>query len=124
METVWPPELEGSSDVYTVPSQCWKCASYQWDLSLCVCILVNIIFFIGLTTRTIGADRFLATFSLESGLVCTHRKVVFVSMLLWAVTTLLVYLNYPNFFYWECSNGTKYYSVLMTKLTKLRFQSA
>ncbi|KPP59564.1 type-1 angiotensin II receptor-like [Scleropages formosus] len=129
--TIWVLNLAMCDLVYLASMPPWAVylsTNYQWDLSHSVCILVNVLYFIGLTTNTmfictISTDRFLAiAFPLESRMVRTPRNAVLVSVLLWAIAALLVYLQYPNILYWEHHDGTKYCGVLV--ISKLHVHRA
>ncbi|CAB1335471.1 unnamed protein product [Coregonus sp. 'balchen'] len=64
-------------------------------------------------------DRILAiVFPLESRLVRTHRNAALVSLLVWAITVLLIYLSYPNI-YWQQRSGIGYCGIVVTS----RFRS-
>ncbi|XP_062379430.1 C-C chemokine receptor type 1 [Sardina pilchardus] len=92
--------------VSVVPWAVYMSTDYHWTMSESMCILVKIIYFVGLTSSTmficaISIDRFLAiVFPLESRMIRTPRNAVLVSLLLWAITILLIYLSHPNILYW------------------------
>lgn len=89
-----------------IPWAVYMSDDYHWTMSEAVCILVKIMYFVGLTSSTmficaISIDRFLAiVFPLESRMIRTPRNATLVSLLLWGITTLLIYLSYPNILYW------------------------
>ncbi|XP_048084287.1 type-1A angiotensin II receptor [Alosa alosa] len=91
--------------VSIVPWAVYMSTDYHWTMSESMCILVKIIYFVGLTSSTmficaVSVDRFLAiVFPLESRMIRTPRNAVLVSLLLWTTTTLLIYLSYPNIIY-------------------------
>lgn len=89
-----------------VPWVIYMTADYHWTMGETCCKLVQIMYFVGLTSSTmficaISIDRFLAIlFPLESRMLRTTRNATLVSLLLWGITTLLIYLSYPNVLYW------------------------
>uniref|UniRef100_UPI003AAC9CF5 C-C chemokine receptor type 1-like n=1 Tax=Centroberyx gerrardi TaxID=166262 RepID=UPI003AAC9CF5 len=89
-------------------------AGYDWHLGRSMCFLCLSLHFVGLTSSTmficaISIDRFLAiVFPLESRMVRTPRNAALVSLLLWAITALLIYLSYPNVVYWQRRSGLRY----------------
>ena len=89
-----------------IPWAVYMSADYYWTMTETGCILVKIMYFVGLTSSTmficaISTDRFLAiVFPLESRMIRTPRNAALVSLLLWAITALLIYLSYPNILYW------------------------
>ncbi|XP_051723270.1 P2Y purinoceptor 1 [Ctenopharyngodon idella] len=80
-------------------------SDYHWKIGRSLCIVVKILYFVGLTSSTmficaISTDRFLAiVFPLESRMIRTPRNSALVSLLLWAITALFIYFSYPNIFY-------------------------
>ncbi|XP_036397409.1 type-1B angiotensin II receptor [Megalops cyprinoides] len=104
------------------PWAVYVAAEYNWEIGRTLCILCNILYFAGLTSSTmficaISTDRFLAImFPLESRMIRTPRNAALISLLMWAITVLLIYLSYPNMLYWVRRNGTKYCgAVVMSK---------
>ncbi|KAL2099091.1 hypothetical protein ACEWY4_005571 [Coilia grayii] len=90
-----------------IPWGIYMSADYHWTMGETGCMLVRIMYFVGLTSSTmficaISVDRFLAiVFPLESRMLRTPRNATLVSLLLWGITTLLIYLSYPNILYLE-----------------------
>ncbi|XP_036448522.1 type-2 angiotensin II receptor [Colossoma macropomum] len=86
-------------------------ADYNWRMGHIPCILFKIFYFVGLTSSTmficaISTDRFMAiVFPLESRMIRTTWNSALVSLLLWAITALLMYLSYPNILYWVRRSG-------------------
>lgn len=86
-------------------------SDYHWKMGRSLCIVVKILYFVGLTSSTvficaISTDRFLAiVFPLESRMIRTTRNGMSVSLLLWAVIALLIYFSYPNILYWVRKDG-------------------
>ncbi|KAG1973219.1 type-1 angiotensin II receptor [Pimephales promelas] len=80
-------------------------SDYHWKIGRSLCIVMKILYFVGLTSSTmficaISSDRFLAiVFPLESRMIRTPRNTALVSLLLWAITALFIYFSYPNIFY-------------------------
>lgn len=88
-------------------------ADYNWRMGRMPCILVKIFYFVGLTSNTmfictISTDRFLAiVFPLESRMIRTTRNSGLISLLLWAITALLMYFSYSNILYWARKDGVQ-----------------
>ncbi|KAG9268652.1 uracil nucleotide/cysteinyl leukotriene receptor-like [Astyanax mexicanus] len=93
------------------PWAVYMSTDYNWGMGRVSCFLVNISYFVGVTSSTlficaISVDRFLAlVFPLESRMFRTTRNSALVSLLLWAITALLMYLGYPNIVYWVRKDG-------------------
>ncbi|XP_019909588.1 type-1 angiotensin II receptor [Esox lucius] len=98
--------------------------NYDWGMGHSLCVLSNVLHFIGLTSSTmficaVSTDRFLAiVFPLESRMVRTRRNASLVSLLLWAITALLIYISYPNINYWERKDGVRYCGTVVTSRYK------
>ncbi|XP_048046902.1 type-1 angiotensin II receptor isoform X2 [Megalobrama amblycephala] len=75
-------------------------SDYHWKIGRSLCFVVKILYFVGLTSSTmfictISIDRFLAiVFPLESRMIRTPRNSALVSILLWAITGLLIYFRF------------------------------
>ncbi|XP_026869022.2 type-1B angiotensin II receptor [Electrophorus electricus] len=97
--------------VSMTPWAIYMSADYNWRMGHLLCILMNILYFVGLTSSTmficaISADRLLAiVFPLESRMIRTTRNSVLVSLLLWAISALLIYFSYPSILYRARMNG-------------------
>ncbi|XP_028843767.1 type-1 angiotensin II receptor-like [Denticeps clupeoides] len=91
--------------VSMVPWAVCMSADYDWTMGYPLCIVVKVLYFVGLTSSTlfisaVSIDRYLAiTYPIALRMVRTPRNSALVSLLLWAVTGVLVYLNYPNIVY-------------------------
>ncbi|XP_041121941.1 C-C chemokine receptor type 3 [Polyodon spathula] len=92
---------------------------YRWTMGRPLCLVMNILYYTGLTSSTmficaISSDRFLAiVFPLRSRLIRTPRNAALVSLVLWSLTGVLVYLSFPNFLYWERPDLGQYCGVLL-----------
>ncbi|XP_056332369.1 P2Y purinoceptor 8 [Danio aesculapii] len=86
-------------------------SDYHWKMGRPLCFMVKILYFAGMTSSTmficaISTDRFLAiVFPLQSRMIRTPRNTVLVSLLLWAITAISIYFNYPNIIYWIREDG-------------------
>ncbi|XP_066551126.1 type-1 angiotensin II receptor [Amia ocellicauda] len=93
--------------------------NYNWNMGHTLCVIVSIVYFTGLTSSTmficaISTDRFLAvTFPLKSRLFRTTRNAALVSLAIWALTVLLMYLSYHNILYKERRDGTCFCGALV-----------
>jgi hypothetical protein len=107
------------------PRAIYVSENYDWSMGSSLCILSNILHFVGLTSSTmficvVSTDRFLAiVFPLESRMVRTPRNAALVSLLLWAITVLLIYLSYPNINY---KSGIRYCGTVVT--SRFRYSAA
>ncbi|XP_070972496.1 type-1 angiotensin II receptor A-like [Oncorhynchus clarkii lewisi] len=110
------------------PRAIYVSENYDWSMGSSLCILSNILHFVGLTSSTmficvVSTDRFLAiVFPLESRMVRTPRNAALVSLLLWAITVLLIYLSYPNINYRERKSGIRYCGTVVT--SRFRYSAA
>eukprot|EP00063_Salmo_salar_P075487 XP_014050322.1 PREDICTED: type-1 angiotensin II receptor A-like [Salmo salar] len=110
------------------PRAIYVSENYDWSMGSSLCILSNILHFVGLTSSTmficvVSTDRFLAiVFPLESRMVRTPRNAALVSLLLWAITILLIYLSYPNINYRERKSGIRYCGTVVT--SRFRYRAA
>ncbi|XP_058847997.1 C-C chemokine receptor type 3-like [Acipenser ruthenus] len=92
---------------------------YRWTMGRPLCLVMNVLYYTGLTSSTmficaISSDRFLAiVFPLRSRQVRTLRNAALVSLMIWSLTGVLVYLSFPNFLYWERPDGGQYCGVLL-----------
>ncbi|TRY95173.1 hypothetical protein DNTS_002632 [Danionella cerebrum] len=86
-------------------------SDYNWKMGRSLCILVKILYFAGMTSSTmficaISTDRLFAiVFPLKSRMIRTTQNTVLVSLLLWAVTAVFIYISYPNIIYWDREDG-------------------
>ncbi|KAM6973249.1 type-1 angiotensin II receptor-like [Aplochiton taeniatus] len=94
--------------------------NYDWSMGESLCMICNILHFVGLTSSTmficaVSVDRFLAiVFPLESRMVRTPKNAALVSLVLWSITVLLMYLSYPNITYRERKGGLRYCGTVVT----------